>query len=146
MSEVCQHIDTYAVNRYDPTRTTTLRMMFVRAMRRRFAELVRVVRQAVDERDCFGLREGTIPQTIPQTMKLTPPVSGEFAFVRSSQKVDAFMRWLDRQVEKGILEITELPQVGIGIGEAWTNKYIADAYQRGVIRARYGVILSTLTD
>jgi len=133
MISTCNHISNYATNRYDPTRTTVLRAAFVRDMRKRFAELVRVVHQAVVEQDCFGLRS----TTSPQTLQLTPPVSGAFAFARSTDKVDAFMRWLDQQVDRGLLQVSEFQQVGIGIEGAWTNKYIADSYKRGVIRARY---------
>jgi SPP1 gp7 family putative phage head morphogenesis protein len=51
--------------------------------------------------------------------------------------VEEFMKWLESQVEKGILDVRVFQQVGSGINQAWTNLYIADSYKRGVLRARY---------
>jgi len=118
-------------NNYDPTRTTALRNAFVRDVRRRFGELVSVVRQTVDKNDCFGLRS-------PHTLQMTVPGgAGVFNFPRSQDKVTAFMDWLNLQVERGILSVGEMRQIGTAIDELWTNKYIFDSYKRGVIRARY---------
>lgn len=116
-------------NRYDPTRTTVLRNAFAREMNRRFRELTRIIRQAVVEEDCFGLRPGVF--------QLTPPGRQAFAFPRSADKINAFTTWLQQQVDTGILEIRELAQVGVGVEGAWTNRYVFDSYKRGVIRARY---------
>ena len=113
----------------DPTRTTVLRNAFAREMRKRFRELTRVIWQAIVEEDCFGLRAGFY--------QMTPPGRQAFVFPRSADKVNAFMEWLNRQVERGILEVAEFQQIGVGVEDAWTNKYIQDSYKRGVIRARY---------
>ena len=136
MTEIAEHthqrISLYA---YDPTRTTTLRQVFVRDMRRRFRELTRVVRQTVDENDAFGLRIGTV--STPFVFQMNPASPGAFAFPRSTDKVNAFMRWFQTQVDTGMISVVELEQVGAGIEGAWTNKYIQDSYKRGVIRGRY---------
>ena len=133
MIETALHIHKgITINAYDPTRTTALRNAFVRDMKRRYKELTDVIRQAVDVQDCFGLRQGTI-----RTFQMTPPGAGTFAFPRSADKVTAFMRWLQDQVDRGLLEVGELQQIGVGVESAWTNKYIFDSYKRGVIRARY---------
>jgi len=118
-----------AYNNYDPTRTTTLRLAFARAMRKRFNELARTIRKAIVEQDCFGLKAGFY--------QMTTPGGPVFAFPRSADKVTGFMEWLRQQIDRGILEVQELPQVGVGIEEVWTNKYISDSYKRGVMRARY---------
>jgi len=123
---------TYSItvcNNYDPTRTTVLRNAFAREMRKRFRELCLVIRKAIIEEDCFGLQPGVY--------EMTPPGRKVFAFPRSADKVSAFMEWLQRQIDTGILEVRELAQVGVGVEGAWTNKYIYDSYKRGVIRARY---------
>ncbi len=137
MIETAEHIhqgiSSYA--RIDPTRTTTLRNAFVADMRRRFSELTRVVRQTVDENDAFGLRLGTV--ATPFAFQMNPAPPGAFAFPRSADKVAAFMRWFQTQVDTGVLSVIELDQVGVGVEGAWTNKYIQDSYKRGVIRARY---------
>lgn len=114
---------------YDPTKTTTLRNTLANDLKRRFAELARVITKAIVQEDCFGLQ--------PEVFQLTTPGRKAFAFSRSSDKVGGFMRWLDQQTKKGILEVGELQQIGDSIEGAWTNKYITDSYKRGVIRARY---------
>lgn len=130
MSEcTCHSAINVNVRTYDPTRTTGLRNAFVADLNKRFNELKRVIRIAIVDQDVFGLQ--------PQTFALTPPAQKAFAFGRSKDKVEAFMRWLQSQVDKGILEVGTFTQVGSGVEQAWTNKYITDSYKRGVIRARY---------
>jgi SPP1 gp7 family putative phage head morphogenesis protein len=116
-------------NQYDPTRTTTIRNAFAREARRRFNELIRVIRQAVIEEDCFGIAAGFY--------QLTPPGRQAFAFPRSADKLRAFEEWLQLQIDRGLLELRTLEQVGVGVEGAWTNRYVFDSYKRGVIRARY---------
>lgn len=118
------------VNRYDPTRTTTLRNAFVRASNRRFRELIAVIRKAVVEKDGFRLRA-------PTTLQLDPPISGQFGFPRTADKVQKFMQWLQQQENKGLLETREMYRYGSSVDPVWTNRYIWDSYKRGVIRARY---------
>ena len=117
---------------YDPTRTTSLRNMFAKDMRRRFEELVRVVRESITTQDCFGLKHKAI-----EVHQVAPTGSGAFMFMRDPEKVEAFMRWLRQQEEKGLLTIGQFEQIGRAVNEAWTNRYILDSYKRGVMRARY---------
>ena len=116
---------------YDPTKTTALRNQFAANMKRRFAELVSVVVGSVMTNDCFGLS----PKL--HSLQMTPTQQEAFAFMRSAEKVEAFMKWLREQVDKGILEVSVYQQIGSSIETAWTNIYITDSYKRGVIRARY---------
>lgn len=118
-------------SKIDPTRTTTLRNAFVAALKRRFNELARVVRRAVDEEDVFGLRGQ------PQTFQMGTPGAGRFAFATSQGKVNAFMEWIEEQQRRGILEIREYRQAGAAVNDAWTNRFVYDSYKRGAIRARY---------
>ena len=60
MIETAEHICTHqhseiSVYAADPTRTTMLRKAFERAMRKRFNELTRVIRETVYTNDAFGL-------------------------------------------------------------------------------------------
>jgi len=136
MMETAIHTHTEInINAYDPTRTTMLRNAFARDMQRRFNELTNVIREAVDHDDVFGLRKET--PRVPVTMKIVSPGAGVFAFPRSSDKIAAFERWLQNQVDRGLLETRTLEQVGTGIEGAWTNRYVFDSYKRGVLRARY---------
>jgi len=119
------------VYQYDPTRTLTLRNRFVRDMNRRFRELIKIIREAIIDRDVFGL------QKITALQELVPPAPGEFNFPRTADKVEAFMSWLRRQIDRGLLETREFTRIGESAEAAWTNIYIYDSYKRGVMRARY---------
>ena len=129
MEEVITYSEKVRQN-YDPTHTTVLRNMFARDMKRRFAEIIRAVKIGVYTNDCFGLK----PKI--RAFQITPPAEEAFAFARSSAKLSAFMKWLQQQIDKGLLTVQELEQVGTSIEAVWMNMYLYDAYKRGVIRAR----------
>ena len=114
---------------YDPTRTTGLRTAFAKDMGRRFNELIAVVRKTVAVNDALGIA--------PITHQMQAAVPHAFDFPRSADKVQAFMDWLNQQIDRGILQVSEIQQIGGAVETAWTNKYIQDSYKRGVIRARY---------
>jgi SPP1 gp7 family putative phage head morphogenesis protein len=124
-------ITTYQAEGYDPTRTTTLRNEFARKVRKRFQNIRGAIRKAIVEEDVFGLTSN------PQTLAVTTPGPRAFDFPRSADKVQGFMTWLRRQVDRELLEIVEFNQIGQAGEGAWTNLYVRDAYKRGVIRARY---------
>jgi SPP1 gp7 family putative phage head morphogenesis protein len=124
---------------FDPTKTTSLRNVFAADMRRRFMELMKVIRIAVVDRDVFGLNSKIT------FFQLTPPGEGAFAFSKSSRKIEEFMKWLEEQVERGIVTVAEAQQVGESIEAAWTNLYIWDSYKRGVMRARQEMIKAGMT-
>ena len=133
MSEV----QTYKIlTQADPTRTTALRNAFARDMKRRFKELIRAIRVGVDVNDAFGLSDANAFSLILFN-QIQIPEAGAFAFPRSVDKMASFMRWLEQQVENGILTVGEFDQIGVGLESAWTNKYILDSYKRGIQRARY---------
>lgn len=110
---------------YDPTNTTVLRNAFARDMERRFIGLTKVINKSVGINDAFGVNE------------FTSAPKGAFAFPRSTDKLASFMDWLDKQITAGILDVRTLQQIGRGVENAWTNKYLYDSYKRGVLRARY---------
>lgn len=117
------------VNQYDPTRTLTLRRSFERAMNRRFAALERVIRVSVDQNDAFGLKG-------PVQYQPEPASPGQFDYPRNSEKIEAFMEWLRRQEDRGVLQIAVAALLGLGLSQPWTNAFILEAYKRGVDRAR----------
>lgn len=114
--------------RRDPTRTAGIRAGFVRQMRRRWNELKRDIRVSILDRDCFGIQ--------PQLSVLAATQRKEFEFKRAPEKVSAFMAWLKKQEESGILEIVQRPGVVVGTEAAWTDTWIQQAYAQGVRRAR----------
>jgi len=117
-------------NKVDPTRTTALRDAYSMDMRRRFVAISRGIATAVYEKDCFGLNKNI------QTFQVTPPNYQAFANLSSSDKLEAFLAWLQLQVDKGLLTIGQFLQIGSSIEKSWTDEYTLDAYKRGVIRAR----------
>lgn len=119
----------------DPTQTAGLRARFVREMERRFNELGKVIWESIVKQDCFGLQKKKEENGIG-ILSLTPTRQGQFAFKRSSQKIEAFMAWLNEQENAGILEIVRRPGAMQGIERAWSDIWIQSAYQKGVIRAR----------
>ena len=94
------------INR-DPTRTTVLRNTFVADMNRRFKELARAIIQSVVEEDVFGLRN-EVTVTI---LQVTTPGRRAFAFNTNTQKVSAFMDWINRQINAGRVYGREITQV-----------------------------------
>jgi len=133
---IIQNEKATAVSRYDPTRTTHLRNAFVRDLNKRFRALRGIIRRAIIEQDCFGMLDKEFKVVTLAAPDFSLPGRKAFAFPRSEEKVNAFMNWLQGQEAKGILEVGTMQQIGTPIETAWTNKYIKDSYQRGVIRAR----------
>ena len=125
MCELCAN--SISINtKYDPTRTTTLRNLFVKEMDKRFNKLIKAIYNKLITEDFFEVN--------PMQVNAA---NMAFAFTRSAEKVQEFMTWLKQQVDEGILSIREYEQIGSSIDKAWTNLYITDSYKRGVIRARF---------
>ena len=134
MEEVATYTEV-GIKNYDPTRTTGLRNQFSNDMKRRFLELTIVIKKSVVDQDCFGLKKSPL-----QTYQMSPTAKEAFKFSRSADKVAAFLKWLQLQVDRGILDVRQFQQVGSAVESAWTNRYIYDSYKRGVIRARQELI------
>jgi SPP1 gp7 family putative phage head morphogenesis protein len=120
------------IKNYDPTHTVALRKAFTVDIKRRFAELGKVVRKSVYELDCFGLKSNKGVSMY----QMTPTARKAFEFLRSEEKVKAFMNWLKKQEEAGIIQSGMAQQLGSAVESQWMNMYILDSYKRGVIRAR----------
>lgn len=122
----CSHI---SLNKYDPTHTLTLRNKFAKEMNKRFSNVRRSIVQAVDKDDCFGFRNELVSMA-------RSPGKRSYSFLRSPDKVVAFMDWLKEMVDEEVLSIHLWEQVGIAANTAWTNMYIESAYRRGIRRGR----------
>lgn len=133
-------LPTGQAGRRDPTRTTSLRNTFSREMTKRFSLLRGIIRRAVVTEDVFGLRNPSATAGITAMRRFQTPGPRRFAFPSSSAKVSAFMAWLQSQVQSGVLEVSDITQVGTGINAAWTNKFISQGYRQGVFRARRQMI------
>lgn len=94
----------------------------------------RMISLSQDQTKIFYLVVIVDNHSAPATHSLSAHAS--FNFPTSQQKVEAFMTWLRKQQDEGILEIIELPRLGQSLGDPWTNMFVKDSYERGVIRAR----------
>lgn len=130
------HLDTFArIRRLDPTHTTPLRAAFAKNLKNRFAKFVAIIEKAVVADDCFGLNPTPFTRILVQA-EMVSPGRNAFAFTRINAKVKAFMNWLGKQEDAGLLETSHALQLGEGIENAWTNVYVRSAYQKGIERAR----------
>jgi len=116
------------IKNFDPTKTTLLRNAFVKDMNKRFTELALVVKRSVYNNDCFGLKKSDL-----QGNQMQPVSEEEFKYKSSSEKIALFLLWLQAQTDRGILNIARFT-------DPWTNRYVYEAYRRGVIRARAELI------
>jgi hypothetical protein len=119
-------VENISVYQYDPTRTLTLRSTFARKMRSRAKKVQSAIQQSIVDRDCFGL-------TLTNQQDVDIAGVGQFDFPRNSEKVSAFQEWLKNNMRGVLIDMSNLqnlPEL------AWTSRYILDAYQRGIKRAR----------
>lgn len=111
----------------DPTRTLTLRRQFIADVTRRLAGLKRDIRTSITERDALHLQPGRLVAAAAASPR-------QFAYSWDSQKVTAFMEWLRKEEQEGLLEVTRRP--GAVGPEPWSNVYIRSAYQKGLAEGR----------
>ena len=136
MNDVITYTEVGRLN-YDPTRTTALRNSFATDMNRRFKAIAAAIVISVFKNDCFGLNNTPI-----HVFQATPINPNAFLFLRDSEKVAAFIKWLDEQIKAEILTVINIEQIGQSFDAAWTNRYLFDSYKRGIIRARNEMIRS----
>jgi SPP1 gp7 family putative phage head morphogenesis protein len=136
MSCKCSEISIYRrIRDIDPTRTMSLRNRFESQMRKRFRKIRGLINDAIVTQDVFGLKDSTHATPVGYKLQVNV-IPGQFAFARSSDKVQAFMNWLSDQIGREILETVSYQQLGTAIESGWTDMYIQDSYKRGVARAR----------
>jgi SPP1 gp7 family putative phage head morphogenesis protein len=130
----------------DPTNTLPIRNRFARAMRSRFDRLAKLIRKAVYEEDCFGLRdrENMFIQA-EMFMNAETPGPRAFEFKQSGEKIEEFSKWLNEVMNDEVLEVTsaadrERAETSIMGARRWTDDYIHSSYQRGVADARSDLI------
>ena len=119
MEIVCKHTASELLvnknqNRYDPTHTTMLRNNMVHESNRYFNELVKVIREVVIKNDIFGLN--------PRIHTFQELPEKAFQFSIDAKKIEEFTYWLEKRIRRGLLN-------------GWPNKYISDAYKKGILRA-----------
>ena len=130
----------------DPSRTISLRAKFVRDMDRRWDALKRDIATSIVKNDCFGIADMVADDKAEAAGALVAAdalgsgaIADKFVFTRTDKKVDAFMKWLAAEQDKGVLEIITRPGSRLGAQHPWTNMYIHTAHQKGIQQARQTV-------
>ena len=110
--------------RMDPTRTTGLRKRFMAEMKRRFMSVKKALFNVIVEQDALGLEKSS-PLNFMETI---PTERQAWRFNTDAQKVQAFNKWFQKQVDQDILSTSVK-------GEPWTGTYVDSAYKQGMLRA-----------
>ena len=118
--------------RQDPSRTSGVRRRWEAELRRRFAQIRRLIRDALVEQDVLGLTQLT-SLSVSAATSLPPPRA--FQFMRDPEKVSAFMDWLNNQMYLGLLDVQLGTPVRAAAETAWTSTYVQSAYRQGLINA-----------
>lgn len=129
-------LHTLSSQKRDPSMTTGLRRIFALEMTKRFNALVKLIKKAIVTEDLFALQANISTNELEVLQDMYTPGRRAFDFSTDSRKIAAFMDWIREQIERGILDVRDINQVGESVNSAWQNKYIFDSYGRGVQRAR----------
>lgn len=114
------------LGKYDPTKTTTIRLAFMREVKKRFNKIISQIKEKLVEEDYLRLKVN------------------QYSFPLSEDKIKGFMDWLKKLEEKELFKIVSYPGTRTGISSQWTDKYIAFAYTKGIARARQEMISTGL--
>lgn len=106
-------------DRRDPTKTTMVVRRYEKELVRRFRLVKARIREKIVKQNAFGMVTN----------------AGEFDFPTKTAKVRAFMTWLDRMVEEGVLERTAGQSMESAANRSWQNVYLRSAYQKGLAGA-----------
>ncbi len=109
----------------DPTRTITLRKQFIREFNRHFNWLKSQIILLVESEDAFGLKRRSRQPSFNEKGVLNQ----RFAFASSAEQVQAFERWLEEQIDTGVIVTPNSPADG------YWRKYVDRAYKKGAGRA-----------
>lgn len=104
--------------RLDPTRTTMIRRRFETDMKRRFDKFKRALWSLIVEEDAFGL-----------TPRKPLVLHQRYAALMTPQQLEEFRRWVQGQVDQGILGRTRPGEPN------WLQQYISESYEKGQGRA-----------
>lgn len=121
--------------RIDPTQTTGIRKSFEADLVKRFRRIKGLIRQALVVNDVLGLRKpvaGVMDSKNLVMADASAPPPRAFAFSRSDEKVSQFMEWLVNTEDLEVFEVAPGTPVTSTANAAWANKYVENAYQRGI--------------
>lgn len=102
----------------DPSRTTLLRRRFLREISNRIRTIQTAMHKWLVTDDELGLKPRPKLKLLQRT----------YQFATNPAKVRAFRRWLQDQVDRGLLEVDNA-------GRPWASEYVESAYKKGMERA-----------
>lgn len=118
--------------RIDPTRTTTIRKMFEREIRKRFRRLKGLVNQSIIGNNALDVGASRIGDAALQ--------QNAFAFRTSSDKIQNFLAWLKEREKEGIFELMSGDKISKSGNDFWASTYIKSSYQKGLEGAEKGLV------
>lgn len=116
----------------DPTKTGGVLRSWTADINRRFNKLKRGIREAIVDKDVFGLRDGFFILE-DRRIVLKPR---QFQYTTDQARLDGFLTWLDEAVDSDILEVVERRGPSVEKHSGWQNKYIRASYDKGVQSSR----------
>lgn len=116
-----------ALHKADPTKTTVLRKKYETAALRRFRMVRASIKDTVATNDAFGLASSVL------TFAAAPKRA--FAFTRSEDKINAFLAWLQEQIDTDVLEVVSPGGQAALTSGHWQDVYVRTAYEKAMARA-----------
>lgn len=108
----------------DPTRSVTLRRIFVADFWKRFEALKGKVLRLIVEEDAFGIKQTRNESDGPTAN------ARRWEFRSDPEKVKAFGRWLEGEIQGDIITVTDAKRA-----DAYWTKYVEQGYRKGQGRA-----------
>lgn len=109
-----------AQERYDPTKTTTLRRQWENDFKRRYKGLMRDITKTIVDNDVFSLKSNEAA------------TKDRFEFARDPRKIALFMDWLEQEQSRQILGVSRGTTVLSAAENSWQNVYIDSAYKKAL--------------
>lgn len=106
-----------ADDRKDPTRTTTIRNQWSKDFEKRYNQIIKEVKQEIIDNDLFGVNEVNV---VKKSKK---------------EKIAIFMALLSQKIDKYIFDGGVVPPDMPIPDILWIDRYIKQAYDKGVVRA-----------
>ena len=118
----------------DPSQTITIRRMFSAQFDKRFRRIRGLIRQSIDDNDCFGLKKANILSS--STLESNPLLGKIYKFKTNPDKISLFMVWLKQVQKEELFELASGNDFLRGVPGAeyniWQNLYLYSAYKKGV--------------
>jgi len=127
------------INSRDPTRTTTIRNGYARALAARFRELIKKIKEAILREDILGLNPS------PLGTNQGPKFPG---FTTDADRINKFMAWLEGQIAEEILIGTQAGGTGAAIprNDPTISLYIQRVYREAVDQSTAAMIKLKIID